>query len=126
MAYAGYRIQIGGATFPNHDMAKGSYTFKRGPRPSKTWEDLTGIGHEVDFPTDKAIITFSVRAHEAADHATLAAFFATRSVAVSYYDDNTGNYASGNFKIKDFSWKHGTVTESGPFYEATPVTLEEW
>lgn len=126
MAYAGYRVKIGGVIFANHDMEKGSYSFKRGPRPSKSWDDLTGIGHEVYFPEDKTTITFQIRAHEAADHATLAAYFVNRSVSVQYWDDNAGDYTTGNFQIKDFTWKHGTVTPNGPFYEATAITLEEW
>ena len=44
MAYAGYRIKINNVIFPNHDMAKGSYSFEKSPRVSKSWDDLTGIG----------------------------------------------------------------------------------
>lgn len=126
MAYAGYRIKINNVIFPNHDMQKGSYNAGRNPRVARTWTDLEGIEHEIDYPTEKTVITFSIREHKPADHATLAAFFSTRdNVSVYYWDDNADDYRTGTFRIKDIKWKHRTVEETGAYYEATQVTLEE-
>lgn len=126
MAYSGYRIKIGGTIFPNNDIAKGSYSFEKSPRVSKSWDDLTGIDHETYYPDEKATITFSIREHTASDHATFSAFFSSRSVTVQYWNDNANEYSEGIFKVKPFKWKHATVTSDGAFYEKTQITLEEW
>lgn len=126
MAYAGYRIKINNTIFPNHDMAKGSFNITRNPRIARTWKDIQGINHEIYYPTGQTVITFSIREHEPEDHATLAAFFSTRSnVTVYYWDDNADDYRSGTFTIKDIKWKHRTVEATGAYYEATQITLEE-
>ncbi len=126
MAYSGYRIKIGGTIFPNNDMAKGSYSFERSPRVSKSWDDLTGIEHETYYPDEKVTITFSIREHTASDHPLLASFFTSRSVTVEYWNDNINDYSTGEFNIERFSWKHITVTPDGALYGATKITLKEW
>lgn len=126
MAYAGYRIKINNVIFPNHDMAKGSYSFEKSPRVSKSWDDLIGIGHDTYYPTEKAKITFSIREHNASDHATFTAFLSSRSLTVQYWDDNANDYVEGTFELKPFTWKHETVKSDGAFYGKTQITLEEW
>lgn len=126
MAYAGYRIKINNTIFPNHDMQKGSYSITRNPRVARSWTDVTGITHEVYYPTDKTIISFAIREHNPTDHAALAALFSTRAdVTVYYWDDNADDYRTGTFKINDIKWKHRTVEATGAFYDATTVTFEE-
>lgn len=126
MAYSGYRIKIGNTIFPNNNIAKGSFSIERNPRPCKTWVDLTGVSHETYYPTSRTTIKFSVREHEASDHSTLASFFSNRSVTVQYWDDNTSAYVTGSFHIEDFEWSHDTVKSNGAFYGKTQITLKEW
>jgi hypothetical protein len=125
MAYSGYRIKIDGTIFPNNDMAKGSYSFSKSPRVSKSWEDLKGITHKTYYPDDKTVISFSIREHLATDHGTFANFFSSRSVTVQYWDDNANDYDEGTFDIESFEWGHITVKEDGAFYGATKITLTE-
>lgn len=125
MAYSGYRIKIGGTIFPNNDMAKGSYSFERSPRVSKSWDDLNGISHKTYYPDDRTIITFSIREHLASEHLSLSSFFSSRSVTVEYWNENANDYSTGVFDIEPFTWKHLTVKQDGAFYGATQITLKE-
>jgi len=124
--YQGYRVKINGTIFPNDNMAKGSYSLGKNPRVAQEWEDLLGIHHEINFPSTKTEINFSIREHLPIDHSALTSFFSSRNVTVEYYDDNSDNYLTGSFKVGEIVWKHINVDGQGIFYAATPITLEEW
>lgn len=124
MAYSGYRLKINGTILKNRDIAKGTFTLGKNPRVAKKWKDLQGIEHEIYFPTNKTTISFSIREHLDMDHVSLAAYFSSRDVTVEYYDDNSGEYLEGQFKVKDFKWSHSNTNPL--FYKATQITLEEW
>lgn len=126
MAYAGYRLKIDNTVFNNTYIAKGSYSMSREKRVAKEWKDLEGIAHKTYFPTDKAIITFSIREHLATDHQTIASFFSSESVEVQYWNDKINDYSEGSFEVEDIDWGHRTVTPDGAFYKTAKVTLKEW
>lgn len=124
MAYSGYRIKIDNVILKNNDIAKGSYALGRNPRVAKSYTDISGISHEIYYPSSKTVISFSIREHLLSDHAVLASYFANRSVSVEYFDDETETYKSGTFKVADFTWKH--LNTNPVMYGATAIKLEEW
>lgn len=127
MAYAGYRLKIDNTIFDNTYVAKGTYSVKPNEkRVAKEWEDLEGIRHQTYFPTDKTIITFSVREHLVSEHSTITPFFSSPSVEVQYWNDRINDYSTGNFEVKSIDWGHITTNPDGAFYKAAKVTLEEW
>ena len=124
MAYLGYRLKIDGTILKNRDIAKGTFTLGKNPRVAKEWKDIQGIKHKTFFPTDKTVISFSIREHLASDHSSLAAYFASRDITVEFYDDNSETYITKDFEVKDFNWSHSNTNPL--FYNVTPITLEEW
>ena len=124
MAYLGYRLKIDGTILKNRDIAKGTFTLGKNPRVAKEWTDIQRIKHKTFFPTDKTVISFSIREHLASDHSNLASYFAARNVTVEFYDDNSETYITKDFEVLDFDWSHSNTNPL--FYNATPITLEEW
>lgn len=121
-----YRIKINNNIFQNNNVAKGSFNVTREPRVAKSYNDINGISHEIYYPTLKTIITFSIREHDSADHATLAAFFNSSSDAsVEYWDDDSSTYKTGTFKIHPISWSHLTIEGNNIQYATTQIKLEE-
>ena len=59
MAYSGYRIKIDNVILKNNDIAKGSYALGRNPRVAKSYTDISGISHEIYYPSSKTVISFS-------------------------------------------------------------------
>lgn len=127
MAYEGYRIKINNNVFNNSDIARGTFSASRSPRLCESYTDAVGVTHETFYPTKKAVINFSIRAHSITEHSGLASFFVERNnIPVQYYDDNTGDYVTGNFKINDFTWAHSNAGSGFLDYEQTAVTMEEY
>lgn len=124
MAYSGYRIKINNTIFPNRDIAKGSYTLGKNPRVAKSYTDISGINHEIYYPSTKTIISFSIREHLLDDHSSFAEIFSNRSLSVEYYDEETSSYQTGTFKVMDFNWNY--INTNPVLYGATQITLEEW
>lgn len=127
MAYAGYRIKINGEIFPNIYMARGSFNITKNPRLCESYVDALGVSHDVFYPTPKAVINFNIKPHSNDEHQALSVFFINRAnVAVEYYDENTENYLTGSFKVKNFTWKNDNATSGGVDYSATAIQLEEY
>ena len=121
-----YRIKINNVEFQNNNIAKGSFNITREPRIAKSYTDINGISHEINYPTNKTIISFSIREHSSAEHSTLASFFNSGDDAtVSYWDDNSSVYREGTFKIEPIKWNHLTIEGDNIQYAAAQVKLEE-
>ena len=121
-----YRIKINNVEFPNNNVAKGSFNIQKEPRVALSYDDIKGISHEIHFPTDKTIISFSVREHDSAEHSSIIPFFNTGSdVTVSYWDDNSNLYREGTFKVHPINWNHLTIEGDNIRYAPTPIKLEE-
>lgn len=127
MAYLGYRISIDNSTIPNSWISKGTYSASKSPRIAESFTDIAGITHDVPYSTTKAIIEFSLREHSLSEHADFASLFTSRATrTIEYWDDDTSDYLTGTFKVKDFTWNHLTADGNDIQYGATKITLEEY
>lgn len=124
--FAGYPLKINGAVLSGFYIAPNTWTVKREKVLIRSWRDMTGTMHEDYYPPRKAVIAFELRQHNAAEHALLLPFFsAVNNVSVEYWDDSTGDYVSGVFRINEPEWKHLVTRSNDIVYDYTSVTLEE-
>lgn len=127
MAISDYRVKINNIKVPNTYISRGTYSLERPLRIAETYEDASGIKHEITFASKKTKIKFTLREHSSDEHNSFAALLATvQNVSVSYWDDQTNSYLSGTFRIKDFTWSHMNIIGSSIEYGPTSIELEEY
>ncbi len=127
MSYTDYRLKINGTKVPNTLMVRGSYSCQRPLRVAEKYEDASGVQHEITFNSKKTTIKFQFRPHTNAEHSQFTAFLASlTNVSVNYYDDTSGTYLDGTFRIKDIDWKHENVIGTNIEYGATNIELTEY
>ena len=127
MSYSGYRIQLEQTVLNNSWIAKGTFNVSRSPRIAKNFKDIVGIDHDVTYPSTKTIITFSIREHNSSEHSEISNLFSQRANrSITYWDDDSDDYLTKSFKIKDFTWNHLNAFADSIDYGETAITLEEY
>lgn len=122
--YKGYRIKINGEIISDFMISRGSYQSLPKKRVLASYYDAAGGFHEELGPT-KMEINFTIREHDMDEHtAFLSAFSSGRNVTVEYWNDTTGAYATGIFRVEDMKMSHKHAA-GGIRYGEIPVKLKE-
>ena len=122
--YAEYRLKINGTVFPNLYMERGSWSCKPNKRLVRSWYDANGTLHEDYHESEKAEISFKVRASNLADHKAIVPFFAEHeNVAIEYWDDEACVYKEGIGKIDHITWQHSNALTTEIWYKAAQVNI---
>lgn len=127
MSYLGYRVIINGITVPDNLIAKGSWEAGKPKRIVSTWKDANQIEHEDVLPNRKKEIKFSIKRRVLAEQEQIIGLFALLDhVPVTYWDDDTCSYLTGDFKMDYVPFKHENTEYGDIQYAATPIHLTEY
>ncbi len=126
-AYKGYRLRIDSVKFPEGMIARGTYSVTpRIPRVLKEFHDATGRKHVITSKRKTATISFDIRKRRAEQQQEIMEFFAEKEKCeVIYWDDMSGVYQQGTFRIKEMTFQHNNKRGGLLIYEPTHVELEE-
>ena len=126
MSYAQYRVKIGTTVIKNTMIGPDSYQITKNERVISTWKDANQVEHREMADELKTSISFTIRERSMADHQTIAPIFATlKNLSVEYWDDITGDYATGTFYMDPptiQTRRHGASL----LYMETQVNLTEY
>ena len=122
--YQGYRIKVNGKTIDNMMIKRGTYYSVPTTRVISSYYDAAGGFHEELSPVKKMEIGFTIREHDPEEHTALLSAFTGRNVSVEYWNDTTGEYKVGLFRVDDLKAKH-KHTAGGIRYGEIPVKLKE-
>lgn len=123
--YQGYRIKVNGTIIDNMVIKRGTYYAVPTTRVLSSYYDAAGGFHEELSPVKKMEIGFTIREHSAEEHTAIISAFSTgRNVSVEYWNDTTGVYDVGVFRVDDLKASH-KHTAGGIRYKETPVKLKE-
>ena len=126
MSYAGYRVKIGSTVIKNTMIAPESYSVVKEERVIYTWKDANQIEHRDMADTLKTKITFSIRERKMDEQTSIASIFANlKNLTVEYWDDITGDYATGTFYM-DAPSIQSVRFGAELLYRETPITLTEY
>lgn len=124
--FNGYRFSINGIPFNDSYIAKGSYSCTREKRVVGSWKDANGIDHEELAPTDRTVITFQIREHNSNEHALIIPFFQAKdNISITYYDDRSDSYKSGQFRCSNIQFAHLNLTRENIDYKTANVIFTE-
>lgn len=127
MAYNGYRVIINSTTVPDNLIAKGSWDMTKPKRIVSKWEDANKIEHEDVLPTRKADIKFSLKRRTLAEQEQIIGILSLQEhIPVTYWDDYTCSYQTGDFKMDAVSFKHENTLYGDIQYLPTPIHLTEY
>ncbi len=104
--YQGYRIKINGAIIDNMMIKRGTYYAMPTTHVIDSYYDAAGNLHEEFHPKKKMEIGFTIREHSMEEHVAIMSVFTGRNVAVEYWNDTTGIYDVGVFRVEDFKTPH--------------------
>lgn len=123
--YQGYRIKVNGTIISDFMIKRGSYHSLPKSRVLASYYDAAGGFHEELSPVAKMEISFTIREHDMEEHtAFLSAFSTGRNVSVEYWNDTTGAYATGVFRVEDMKMPHKHAA-GGIRYGEIAVKLKE-
>ena len=127
MAYNGYRIIINGTTVPDNLIAKGSWDMSKPKRIVSQWEDANKVEHEDVLPTRQVDIKFSLKRRKLAEQEQIIGILGLQEhIPVTYWDDYTCSYKTGDFKMDAVNFKHENTEYGDIQYTATPIHLREY
>jgi hypothetical protein len=125
--FDGHMLKINGTVIPNKyiDMQ----TYKCTPHKRRvidSWYDGAGVKHEVYASHTATEIDFSTNGvFLAGRQAFLAYFPAKTGLTVEYYNDETGSYETGTFRVNDFTFERYKIKGANIIYKALGITLNE-
>ena len=122
--YQGHRIKINGTTIGNSMIKRGTYYSVPTTRVISSYYDAAGGFHEELSPVKKMEIGFTIREHSVEEHTAIMAAFTGRNVSVEYWNDTSGTYDIGVFRVDDLKTSH-KHTAVGIWYGEIPVKLKE-
>ena len=122
--YQGYRIKVNGTIIDNMMIKRGTYYSVPTTRVLSSYYDAAGGFHEELSPAKKMEIGFTIREHSAEEHTAIMSAFSGRNVSVEYWNDTTGEYKMGVFRVDDLKASH-KHTAGGIRYGDIPVKLKE-
>jgi len=104
--YQGYRIKVNGTIISDFMIKRGSYNSMPKSRVLASYYDAAGNPHEELSPVKKMEINFTIREHDMEEHLAIMSAFPERNVFVEYWNDTTGAYATGVFRVEDMKTPH--------------------
>lgn len=122
--YRGYRIKVNGTIIDNMMIMRGTYYAIPVSRVLDSYYDAAGGFHEEIHPKKKMEIGFTIREHSMEEHIAIMAAFPGRNVSVEYWNDTTGEYNMGVFRVDDLKASHKHAA-GGIRYKEIPVKLKE-
>lgn len=122
--YQGYRIKVNGTIIDNMMIVRGTYYAVPTTRVISSYYDAAGNPHEELSPVKKMEIGFTIREHSMEEHLAIMAAFPGRNVSVEYWNDTTGEYKMGAFRVDDLKASHKHAA-GGIRYKEIPVKLKE-
>lgn len=122
--YQGYRIKINGTVISDLMIKRGSYYATPTQRVISSYYDAAGGYHEELSPVKKMEIGFTVREHDMDEHIAIMSAFPERNVSVEYWNDTTGEYKMGVFRVDDLKASHKSAAGRIRYGEI-PVKLKE-
>ena len=122
--YQGYRIKVNGTIIDNMMIKRGTYYSIPTTRVISSYYDAADNLHEELSPVKKMEIGFTIREHSAEEHIAIMAAFPGRNVTVEYWNDTTGVYDVGTFRVDDLKASHKHAA-NGIRYGEIPVKLKE-
>lgn len=126
MAYQGYRIKVNGTIIDNMMIKRGTYYSIPTSRVIDSYYDAAGNFHEELSPVKKMEIGFTIREHDMEEHAALLSAFSTgRNVSAEYWNDTTGEYATGVFRADDMKFSHQYALPGRIRYGEIAIKLKE-
>lgn len=125
MAYEGYRLKINNQKIDNTMIKQGSYSVKPTRRVLDKYYDAAGGYHEELSPVVKMEISFTIREHNMDEHASLMSVLSERTVSLVYWNDLSGEYASGTFRVEDFKIPHNNALSNKIEYGSMMVKMKE-
>lgn len=127
MSYLGYRVIINGTTVPDNLIAKGSWNMSKPKRIVSQWEDANKVEHEDVLPTRQVDIKFSLKRRTLAEQEQIIGILSLQEhIPVTYWDDYTCSYKTGDFKMDAVDFKHENTEYGDIQYTATPIHLREY
>lgn len=127
MSYGGYRVIINGTTIPDNLIAKGSWNLNKPKRIVSNWKDANQIEHEDVLPDRKADIRFSIKRRKLEEQEQIIGILSLQEhVPVTYWDDYTCSYKTGDFKMDAVTFNHENTEYGDIQYSATPIHLTEY
>lgn len=124
MAYQGYRLKINGTTIDNMMIKRGTYYAVPTTRVLSSYYDAAGGFHEEISPAKKMEIGFTIREHSMEEHLAIMSAFSGRNVSAEYWNDTTGEYKMGVFRVEDLISKHKNAA-NGIRYDEIEVVMKE-
>lgn len=124
--YDHYKLFLYGIKIQDEDIIRGSYSFHFDFRVMDSYQDATGTLHEFYSKDKKAKISFKMREHDDSDliHVKMQMMCSVKRAKVTFYNDITGQYQEGNFKI-DYASSDPIVRGNKIHYKDITFTLEE-
>ena len=122
--YQGYRVKVNGTIIDDFMIKRGTYYSVPTTRVVSSYYDAAGGFHEELSPVKKMEIGFTIREHNAEEHAAIMSAFPGRNVSVEYWNDTTGEYNVGVFRVDDLKASHKHAA-GGIRYGEIPVKLKE-
>ena len=104
--YQGYRIKVNGTVIDNFMIKRGTYYAVPVSRVLDSYYDAAGGFHEEICPAKKMEIGFTIREHSMEEHIAIMSAFPGRNVSVKYWNDTTGEYKMGVFRVEDMIATH--------------------
>lgn len=127
MSYDGYRVIINETTIPDNLIAKGSWNLNKSKRIVSNWKDANQIEHEDVLPDRKADIRFSIKRRKLEEQEQIIGILSLQEhVPVTYWDDYTCSYKTGDFKMDAVTFNHENTEYGDIQYSATPIHLTEY
>lgn len=124
MAFSGYLIKVGSNNIPNRFISLKSY--KSTPNRQQdldSYRDANGYLKRNILPHTATTIQFSTPYLRLADKQALQAFLPSRKkLSLTYWNDETNAYATGDFYIPDVEYAIYSVTATDIIY--MPIAYE--
>lgn len=125
--YQGYRVKINGNIVQNQMIARGSYSVQKERRVLASYYDAKGVKHEELSKRETAIIKFTIRDRNLAEHAAMMKILEVENnVEVEYWDDKKLVYNIGYFKVESYKIEHQNAFQNDIMYKSMPLTLREY
>lgn len=135
MAFEGYLMKAGAATFPHKYIQASSYQATPSQRQDlDSYQDSQGNLHRTVVPHDRTKIIFKTMDNLSfAEKQEIQAFFNAamtnareRKVSLTYWNDESNAYATGSFYIPDVTYPIKRIEADNIVYDSVEYHLIEY
>lgn len=134
MAYNGYLLKFGNVKLPNKYLVTNSYNATPNQRTElSAYRDNNNLLHRATSPNFKTKIEFTIVPMTLEEKRTVQGIILNavtnrieRKSPVTYWNDETNSYVTGNFYIPDVTYPIMDANSKSILYGATAYTLIEY